>query len=69
MHATWSPGIAPAVCEIYAYWLPHRAGGLSYQLPRTHWAAGIAGGKINMESFTLLSSQRDAQIHRNRCLG
>jgi hypothetical protein len=24
MHATWSPRIAPAVWEIYAFWLPHR---------------------------------------------
>jgi uncharacterized protein len=26
MHATWSPRIAPAVREIYAFWLPHRRG-------------------------------------------
>jgi uncharacterized protein len=24
MHAAWSPRIAPAVREIYAFWLPHR---------------------------------------------
>lgn len=36
MHATWSPRIAPAVREIYAFWLQHRRHDLSPRAPRQH---------------------------------
>ena len=36
MHAKWSPRIAPAVREIYAFWLPHRGRGLASSAPRQH---------------------------------
>ena len=36
MHATWSPRIAPAVRDIYAYWLPHRRHPLPTQAPQQH---------------------------------
>jgi len=36
MHATWSPRIAPAVREIYAFWLPHRRRVVAAAGVRTH---------------------------------
>jgi hypothetical protein len=36
MHAIWLPRIAPAVREIYAFWLPHRRQVLSSSGHRPH---------------------------------
>ena len=36
MHATWSRRIAPAVRDIYAYWLPYRRQALAANRPRRH---------------------------------
>ena len=36
MHATWSPRIAPAVRDIYAFWLPNRRRVLGAQTPQHH---------------------------------
>jgi hypothetical protein len=36
MHATWSPRIAPAVRDIYAFWLPHRKKALASNVQRPH---------------------------------
>ena len=36
MHAAWSPRIAPAVRDIYAFWLPYRQRSLASRAERPH---------------------------------